>query len=203
MPRKFLPIYIIFLFGACQTSHQPTDDSIDPTNTPNRSLVDSLRIKEAKAYCIKNGYNSNYAFLSNMNIRSGKKRLFVVNLNKDSVIDAGLVAHGHCQSYASRKPNFSNVVGSNCTSLGKYKIGYKYDGSFGTAYKLYGLDSTNSNAFDRFVVLHGHSCVPVSETLVGICRSEGCPTVAPYFLEKLSAIIDESASPILLWVYSD
>lgn len=165
--------------------------------------IDSVRFAGARSYCREKGFNTHTAFLLDMKKRSGRERFFVVNLDKDSVLDKGLVAHGHCQNYASVKPGFSNEVGSNCTSLGRYKIGGKYSGSFGTAYKLYGLDPTNSNAFDRFVVLHGHSCVPNSETPFGICRSEGCPTVSPAFLRRLEKIIDGSKQPILLWIYSN
>ena len=74
-----------------------------------------------------------------------------------------------CKHYGSGKTNssdvqFSNEEGSLCTSLGKYKIGSSYNGKFGLVYKLYGLDASNSNAFNRFVVLHSHSCVPNTET---------------------------------------
>lgn len=165
--------------------------------------LDTSRFKEARAFCANGKYNSNVAFFSDMGRRSGLKRFFVVDLSNDSILDAGMVTHGHCQSYGSIKPHFSNDVGSNCTSLGKYKIGYKYDGSFGTAYKLHGLNASNSNAFDRYVVLHSHTCVPMQESVIGICRSEGCPTIAPQFLSRLEGIIDQSKKPILLWVFSD
>ena len=98
---------------------------------------------------------------------------------------------------------FSNKANSYCTSLGKYKIGKSYSGKFGMAYKLYGLENTNNNAFDRFVVLHSHSCVPNNEIFpVPICVSLGCPTVSPaFFLDKLKAYLDESLQPVLLWIY--
>lgn len=167
------------------------------------SPVTNAQLADAKKYCKEKGFNTKVAFFSNMSIRSGKNRFFIVDLENDSILNSGLVTHGHCQNYASVKPSFSNVSGSNCTSLGHYKIGYKYDGRFGTAYKLYGLDKTNSNAFDRFVVLHSHSCVPDYESAVGICRSEGCPTVSPYFLSELGKIIDASSKPVMLWIYTD
>jgi hypothetical protein len=45
--------------------------------------------------------------------------------------------------------NFLIKPGCGCTALGKYKIGDKYKGRFGTAYKLLGLDSSNNNAFKK------------------------------------------------------
>ena len=165
--------------------------------------VTAQKLGETKDYCENNGFNTELAFISNMSLRSGKKRFFILDLKNDNILKSGLVTHGHCQNYASVKPTFSNEPGSNCTSIGHYKVGYKYQGRFGTAYKLHGLDNTNSNAFDRFVVLHSHSCVPDYESVVGICRSEGCPTVSPYFLSELSKIIDQSEKPILLWIYDN
>lgn len=66
------------------------------------------------------------------------------------------------------------MPGSGCTSLGKYKIGGAYQGQFGLAYKLYGLDSTNSNAYQRNVVLHAYDRVPDNEVYKEICQSSGC-----------------------------
>lgn len=57
-------------------------------------------------------------------------------------------------------PSFSNTDGSGYTSLGRYRIGTPYNGHFGRSYKLYGLDSTNSQAFRRNIVLHSFSYVP-------------------------------------------
>lgn len=204
MGRHLIIWAIVFgVFTSCQTPHGPKiQEASEPVKVKTYRVSDS-KIKEAKEYCKRNGYNQELAFFTNMDIRSGRKRFFIVSLKNDSVIDAGLVTHGHCKNYASRKPTFSNEVGSNCSSIGKYKIGYKYDGRFGTAYKLHGLESTNSNAFDRFVVLHSHGCVPETEAVVGICRSEGCPTVSPTFLKRLEPLIDNASEPILLWVYSD
>ena len=153
-----------------------------------------------KTFSMANGYNQRIAFLVDMSIPSGKQRFFVYNMQKDSVELSGLVTHG----YGSSKEGveFSNVPGSYCSSPGKYKIGGSYQGRFGLAYKLYGLDNTNDKAFERFVVLHAHDCVPLEEVdPLNICESQGCPTVAPAFLQKLKIYIDASGKPILLNIY--
>ncbi len=150
-----------------------------------------------KKYLKANKFNTTHCFLINMNIESGEKRFFVYNVLKDSVEIAGLVTHGS-GTEGSDTIQFSNQFNSLCTSLGKYKIGKSYQGKFGLAYKLHGLDNSNSNAFNRFVVLHGHSCVPISQVPYSICQSWGCPTVAPSFLQQLQAYIDKSDKPILL-----
>ena len=155
------------------------------------------------SYAKKHSCNTQYCFLVDMKVHSGSNRFFVYNLAKDSVEIEGLVTHGSGKTNSS-DVQFSNEEGSLCTSLGKYKIGSSYNGKFGLAYKLYGLDASNSNAFNRFVVLHSHSCVPNTETApFPICESWGCPTVAPSFLTALAKYIDKADKPVLLSIYNE
>jgi hypothetical protein len=154
-----------------------------------------------KTFAAQHGYNSRYSFIVDMRLPSGSKRFFIYDLKKDSVLDAGLVAHGS-GSDVGDSLHFSNVPESQCTSLGKYKIGNAYNGKFGLAYKLYGLDNTNSNALARFVVLHSHSCVPsAAVSPQKICESWGCPTVAPSFLLTLKSYLDKTEQPMLLSIF--
>jgi hypothetical protein len=169
----------------------------------NKKVFARLKQKAADIalFAKDNGYNTQYCFMVDMKIESGKKRFFVYNLQKDSVELSGLVTHGSGKT-STGKIQFSNTANSLCTSAGKYKIGNSYMGKFGLAFKLYGLDDTNSNAFNRFVVLHSHSCVPNAETApFPICESWGCPTVAPAFLSELKNYIGQSEKPILLNIY--
>ena len=167
--------------------------------------VEIIRLKKCaetiKTVAKKAHYNTNYCFLVDMKLPSGSNRFFVYDLKKDTVVKAGLVTHGYGAN--DQTISFSNVSGSNCTSLGKYKIGKPYNGRFGLAYKLYGLDISNSNAFNRFVVLHSHNCVPATEVSPeSICMSQGCPTVAPSFLTGLKAYLDNADKPILLYIFN-
>jgi hypothetical protein len=167
--------------------------------------VASQRLREKavslKEYSKLNQCNSEYCFMVDMKIASGINRFFVYNFKKDSIEMAGLVSHGRGRNVLS-SIQFSNSANSLCTSLGKYKIGNSYNGKFGLAFKLYGLDATNSNAYNRFVVLHGHPCVPNAETApLPICESWGCPTVTPLFLKELKQYIDRSKKPVLLDIY--
>jgi hypothetical protein len=156
---------------------------------------------EAKTFAGQNN-NAWICFLIDMSLPSGHPRFFVYDLKKDSSISAGLVTHGSCNTTWLQGREYGNSPGCGCTSLGKYRIGNAYNGRFGLAFKLYGLDKTNSNAFNRFVVLHSHDCVPETEVKDEICQSLGCPTVSPGFLLKLKALIHESKQPVLLWIYN-
>jgi hypothetical protein len=160
------------------------------------------KAQEAKLFAEKNNMNKQISFLINMSQPSGQKRFYVYDLQKDSILDTGLVAHGSGNQLFAEMPVFSNVYGSGLSSLGKYKVGVKYEGQFGTAFKLHGMESTNSNAFTRSIVLHSYSCVPNNETYPNsICNSLGCPMVNKQFMQKLITILQREKKPILLWVF--
>ncbi|KAF2333717.1 murein L,D-transpeptidase catalytic domain-containing protein [Flavobacterium daemonense] len=147
-------------------------------------------------------YNNKIAFFVDMKIKSGKYRFFVYDLINDKILDEGLVANG-CGSETGIAGNlqFSNEPNSNATSLGQYLIGKSYTGIFGKAYKLAGLDNTNSNALKRAVVLHSYSAVPEQEQDYYISRSHGCPMVNEVFFKRLQKIIDGSKFNIILNIY--
>ncbi len=174
------------------------------SSSAGREVLSRLKLKaaEAKSFVTEHGFSRTHCFLIDMRVPSGMKRFFVYNLRKDSVELAGLVTHGSGSQHNSDDLVFSNVSNSYCTSLGRYKIGKSYTGAFGLAYKLYGLEDSNDNAFNRCVVLHGHGCVPNDEVYPSsICLSLGCPTVSPDFLSKLQEYLDNSRSPVMLWIY--
>ncbi|MFC4479898.1 murein L,D-transpeptidase catalytic domain-containing protein [Flavobacterium chungangensis] len=124
------------------------------------------------------------------------------DLKADKIIDKGLVAHGSgSETGVKGKLRFSNVRNSLSTSLGKYYIGKHYYGKFGRAYKLYGLDKTNSNAFKRDIVFHYYYDVPYEEKDGYICNSFGCPMVNKKYFDRISGLIDSSESNILMSIY--
>lgn len=175
-----------------QTGYAATDKTIKKLEQ---------KVAEVNQFARRKGYNENVCFLIDMTLPSGQNRFFIYDLKKDSLQGAGLVAHGNCFEYWLEGRRYSNVVGSGCTSLGKYRIGIHYTGKFGYSYKLHGLDSSNKNAFERTVVLHSHSCIPETEVADEICQSNGCPMVSSNFLALLKKIINTSKKPVLLWIY--
>lgn len=178
-----------------------------PANKRNEENIIGIRlnnhVNNIKVFTEKKvKFNKDIAFLIDMKINSGKNRFFVYDLKKNMIIDKGLVAHG--SGSETKQPGqllFSNVKSSNCSSIGKYSIGVSYSGKFGKAYKLYGLDSTNSNASIRDIVLHNYYAVPYLEQASEICNSKGCPMVNKNFFERLEKIIDNSNKSILLEIY--
>lgn len=163
-----------------------------------------LRQKAAlvRQFALQNGLSNHYAFLIDMGLPSGKKRFFVYDFIKDKSVCVGLVAHGSCNTDFLQEPNFSDKPQCGCTAIGRYKVGYSYEGRFGKAFKLYGLDNSNRNAFERNIVLHSYNDVPDNETYPQpIVNSLGCPMVSPNFLNNISRILKSEKKPVLLWIY--
>jgi len=108
---------------------------------------------------------------------SSESRFHLVDL------DAGwsqsfLVTHGRGsdRNHNGFLDSFSNRVGSYATSNGAYVVADSYYGKYGLSAKLYGLDWSNSNAFDRAIVMH-HAWYAEPEMLPRygkLGRSEGC-----------------------------
>jgi hypothetical protein len=158
--------------------------------------------EKLKPFLKANGYCEEVCFLIDMKIPSGQKRFFIYDLKKDTTVGEGLVTHGSGSATKTDDLVFNNTPNGNATSLGKYKIGVEYSGKFGMAFKLHGLEASNNKAFERFVVLHSHSCVPAQEVYPAqICESLGCPTVSPSFLPTLKKYIDNAEKPVVLWIF--
>lgn len=166
----------------------------------------ALRLKakttQIKKFASVHNYNITHCFMVDMRMASGEKRCFIYNLAKDSIELSGLVAQGCGREGVQAGIKFSNTVNSLCTSLGRYRVGNAYTGKFGLAFKLYGLDITNSNAESRVVVLHAMGCIPNYEIVPQpICESWGCPAVSPIFLQKIKRYLDNTQKPMLLYIY--
>lgn len=202
-------IFIFFLIGIFGVSFACRNNKEKPSTTINSKPVYSYEeklkseITEMRRFLGKfSKYNSDVAFFLDMRIESGKNRFFIYDLKHNKLINKGLVGHGSgSETGVPGKLQFSNAKNSNSSSLGKYTIGDSYSGKFGKAYKLYGLDKTNSNAFDRNVVLHKYADVPFEEQIQPICNSLGCPMVNEKFFEVIEKTIDTSKKKIILVMY--
>jgi hypothetical protein len=190
-------ILIIFLFAQHSTLTKENITRIEE------------KAEEALSFCKTNGYNTDFCILIDMKIHSGKYRMFVYDFNNKQIERKALCAHGcgkgNMESTGS-KPLFSNEEGSLLTSLGKYKIGIRSYSQWGinVHYKLHGLDSTNSNAFKRIVVLH--SFTPVSSIEIYPLHlpmgfSQGCPVTDNETMTYLDTKLKNTEKSILLWIF--
>ena len=170
--------------------------------TPEKSTIINVITNKVTSYALQNNMSTEYCFLVDMSLPSGRNRFFIYDLNKNSIVHAGLVSHGSCNETFMARPKFSNESKSGCSSLGKYKVGEFYRGKYGKSFRLHGLDNCNSNAYKRAVVIHGYDCVPDAEIYPRVlCNSLGCVMVSYKFFDKISKIIGKTEKPIVLWVY--
>lgn len=150
-----------------------------------------------------------HAFLVDFSLHSGKNRFFIWDFEKDTVIHSSLCAHGmgkgsNRSTYTDIK--FSNVEGSYCSSLGKYRTGIRSYSQWGinVHYKLHGYEKTNDNAFQRIVVLHSYELVPETETYpqhLPLGYSQGCPVINDAVMRKVDELLKSKEKDVVLWVY--
>lgn len=211
--RKFLNILIVLLALALviivitkipewYKQQQLTEEIFEKENNERKEKLEKEANKIKSFTASSKKYNTQIAFLIDMKIPSEKYRFFVYDLQKDTILEQGMVAHGiGSETGIHGKLKFSNVPNSKTTSLGKYYVGNSYNGQFGKAYKLHGLDTSNNKAFERFVVLHKYELVPHEEKNYPIIRSEGCPMVSNRFLKTLEKYIDTTDKKIIMNIY--
>ncbi|MGO7837225.1 murein L,D-transpeptidase catalytic domain family protein [Rhizobium johnstonii] len=122
-----------------------------------------------------------YWGIVNFDLHSSKPRLFVFDLAQANT-ESYLCAHGK----GSEGPTddgyanvFSNVEGSNASSLGVYRCAETYQGTNGYSLRLDGLEETNSRARSRYIVMHGADYVSehFADKYGRIGRSDGCPAL--------------------------
>ena len=132
--------------------------------------------------------NKKYISVIDFSKSSRLKRFFIIDMKSGSVW-AIHTAHGKGSdaNHDGLAEKFSNMSGSNASSLGFYKAAETYSGKYGKSLRLDGLSSTNSNARARAVVVHGANYV--SETNVIQGRSWGCPAVAMGHKDKVIDMI--------------
>jgi hypothetical protein len=93
-------------------------------------------------------------------------------------VTSHLTAHGRGSdpAHTGWLKKFSNEIGSNASSDGAYVTGVQYDGKYGRAIRLAGLDRQNSNAEARAIVIH--QAWYVGDDMLAkygkLGRSEGC-----------------------------
>ncbi|MCW1962343.1 murein L,D-transpeptidase catalytic domain family protein [Chryseobacterium viscerum] len=168
----------------------------------NSQHVPQEKILEIKNYIKGKEYNQDLAVFINFKIPSGKYRYFIYNLKNNTIVQQAVVSHGSGSVIPrSDALKFSNVEGSYQSSLGKYAIGESYVGKFGKAYRLKGLDSTNSNAMQRAIVLHSYGCIPDVESQTPVCLSLGCPMLSVNALKETAKYVDQSTKPVILYAF--
>ena len=159
------------------------------------------RINEALRFCKNNNLSTEYAVFVDFSKHSGRERYMIYSFSQHKVIFRCLCATG------LSKNKFSNKPGSNLSSIGKYRI---TDGihmmSIGReGLVVDGLESTNSNARNRKIIIHysgvlnsfPKSIFPIP--ILGKGISHGCFSITSEGMRKTQ----ELPKPALLWAYNE
>jgi hypothetical protein len=138
--------------------------------------------------------------IADLSIHSSKPRLWIIDLERDSLLLNTFVAHGRGSGIQEARL-FSDRPNSNQSSLGFYLTGETYQGKHGRSLKLDGLDrGFNTNARARGIVLHGAWYVGANilkgQDRMGV--SQGCPAVSEPLKDK---IIDLIKNKSVLYIY--
>jgi hypothetical protein len=160
-------------------------------------IVPAKLLQEAVAY-----YDANLDKIENQRVigvidykqHNSKERFYIIDMESGRV-ERYLTAHGKnsdpdFDGYATK---FSNIPDSNTTSLGFFLTAETYYGKNGYSLRLDGLSSTNSNARERAIVIHGADYVTPGPK---IGRSYGCPAVEMRYHQEL---IDQIKGGSLLY----
>jgi hypothetical protein len=174
----------------------------NPKYTQNYTELRSV----AKGFCEIQGLNTEFFFLVDYSIHSGKKRMFVIDFKK-GIIDSFLVSHGcgpnpWARDSSKTNPVISNVPESHCSSVGRFKIGKRGYSTFGSnvKYDLIGLDSSNSNALSRYVLLHSWELMPTEEIYPnGSPEGYGCVALSISSFTVIDKLLKDRKDKALLW----
>jgi L,D-transpeptidase catalytic domain len=138
--------------------------------------------------------------LVDFSLSSNIKRLWVIDLDTNTILYNSLVAHGRNtgEEFAN---SFSNSNSSFKSSLGFYATGEIYNGKHGMSLKLDGLEKgINDNARERGVVMHAANYVSNSFIKCNkrLGRSQGCPAIPE---ESLNGIVNTIKNKSCLFIY--
>ncbi|MBE6203635.1 MAG: hypothetical protein E7135_08275 [Rikenellaceae bacterium] len=160
------------------------------------------RADELLAYCKRNGYNSRVALFVDLSLHSGRRRFVVWSFEQQRPILCCPVSHGSGAQRShvrSRYAEVSNEDGSHLSSIGRALVAERYEGSYGVAYRLDGLDETNSNLRSRCVVLHGWkytTSFPIYP--LATVGSWGCPVLSTPMMRRVDEILKNESNVVLL-----
>lgn len=173
-------------------------------NAPSTKHRAKEHAEVALEYCKTHGLRTDYCILVDFDVHPGKNRFFIWDFNKQEIVYSTICEHGRGGKSTHRTPEFSNVGGSKCTSLGKYHVmnsRHMYNHPSVPCYVLKGVDPTNSNAMARGILIHPDVCqMPMFPFPLG-WRTEGCFGLSRRGFCTVDKYKKISSKPMLLWAY--
>lgn len=174
-------------------------------NAPSTNKRAKEHADVALNYCKANGMRTDYCILVDFGVHPGKNRFFVWDLKKQEIVYSTICEHGRGGKSTRMKPAFSNEKGSKCSSLGKYHVLNKrhmYNHPSVPCYVVKGVDSTNSNAMARGILIHPNVSQFTTFPFPLLRRTEGCFGLSSRGFKKVEKYKKMSPKPMLLWAYN-
>lgn len=159
------------------------------------------RVCMLRAWCCCRGYNSRIALFVDLSLHSGLNRFVVWDFETEKPLLICPVSHGsgsiksHVRSAYAR---ISNEDGSHLSSVGRAVVAERYEGRYGIAYRLDGLEDSNSNLRPRCVVLHGWkhtTSFPIYP--IPTVGSFGCPVLSTRMMARVDEILQTQKGVII------
>lgn len=162
------------------------------------------RAEQLAVFCRERGYNCNVVLLWDLSLHSGRRRFVVWNVAKGRAEHCFVCSHGSGSAknrVRSAYAECSNAEGSHLSSEGRALVAERYEGRYGVAYRMDGLDESNSALRERCIVLHGWqytTSFPIYP--LPTAGSWGCPVLS----RKAMRIVDEilqREQKVVLWAF--
>ncbi len=160
--------------------------------------------RKALEYCRLHGMRTDVCFLVDFDVHSGQDRFFIYDFDKQEIVYSTTCEHGRGGNSTLMKPEFSNVPGSKCTSLGRYAVkeySHMHNYKFVPCFRLDGLDKSNSNARMRGILIHPNFSQFPTWPLPLLFRTEGCFGMSLRAFCVIKEHKATSSKPVLLWAY--
>lgn len=165
-----------------------------------RSRV-TKRANELLAFCKREGYNTSIALFVDLARHSGRNRFVVWDFEHKRAILIAPVSHGSGSPKSHQRSAYaklSNEDGSHLSSVGRAVVAERYEGRYGIAYRLDGLEDSNSNLRPRCVVLHGWehtTSFPIYP--IPTVGSFGCPVLSTKMMARVDEILKNESNVII------
>ena len=181
---KYLIISVV-LFVLCMVYSRFTVSVFTPSKTELQNAISKLP------------GDARYLVMVDFSKSSAQERMYVYDIKNEDYVYSGVVQHGSGGKSTARKPEFSNVIGSGCSSLGMYRVSeYSHINRIKSVkiscFRLDGMSSTNSNARTRGLLIHPSvtaSMLPFEiwgMSLPLTCESLGCFAVSAHTMKKIA-----------------
>ena len=159
--------------------------------TPSEHLVEKV-LKRVP-------YDTKYLILVDFSKASAQERLYIYDVKNNKYVYSGVVQHGLGRGSTARHPEFSNELGSKCSSLGLFRVAefskiHRIKTMDIPCFRLDGLSNSNSNARRRGLLIHYSltaSLLPFELWGVSLPltrESEGCFAVSAHTMYKIARL---------------